>query len=139
MWGQEAAPSAAEQAERKKAQGNASFKKRKYKQAAAAYGEAIALQPTNHVLYANRCPHPPSHDPKASALCMPGLVARFLCASGLRWRWLLVGRAAAHSCLGDWEASAKDAAACVEREPSFAKGWFRCDKPKPVHLILVAS
>ena len=58
VWGQEAAPSAAEQAERKKAQGNASFKKRKYKQAAAAYGEAIALQPTNHVLYANRCPHP---------------------------------------------------------------------------------
>ena len=69
----------------------------------------------------------------------PGFVARFLCASGLRRRWLLVGRAAAHSCLGDWEASAKDAAACVEREPSFAKGWFRCDKPKPVHLIIGAS
>ena len=69
----------------------------------------------------------------------PGFVARFLCASGLRWRWLLAGRAAAHSCLGDWEASAKDAAACVEREPSFAKGWFRCDKPEPVRLILGAS
>ena len=82
MRGQEAAPSAAEQAERKKAQGNASFKKRKYKQAAAAYGEAIALQPTNHVLYANRCatrshPQNPPRMTRKHLRYMPGFVARF--------------------------------------------------------------
>ena len=86
------APSPEERAEREKARGNAAFKKRRYKQAIGAYGEAIRLQPSNHVLWANR--------------------------------------AAAHGCAGDWEASASDAAACVEREPSFVKGWFRLAKAR---------
>ena len=86
------APSPEERAEREKARGNAAFKKRRYKQAIGAYGEAIRLQPSNHVLWANR--------------------------------------AAAHGCLGDWEASASDAAACVEREPAFVKGWFRLAKAR---------
>lgn len=86
------APSLEEQVERKKARGNAAFKKRRYKQAITAYGEAIQLQPANHVLWANR--------------------------------------SAAYGCAGDWEASASDAATCVEREPAFVKGWFRLAKAR---------
>lgn len=88
----EPAPSVEERAEREKARGNAAFKKRRYKQAISAYGEAIRLQPSNHVLWANR--------------------------------------SAAHGCAGDWEAAASDAAACVEREPAFVKGWFRLAKAR---------
>jgi tetratricopeptide (TPR) repeat protein len=87
-----APPSAEERAETQKARGNAAFKKRRYKQAIGSYGEAIRLQPANHVLWANR--------------------------------------AAAHGCVGDWEASALDAQACVEREPGFVKGWFRLAKAR---------
>ena len=94
------APSPEERAEREKARGNAAFKMKRYKQAIKAYGEAINLQPGNHVLWANR--------------------------------------AAAHGCAGDWEASAADASACVEREPSFVKGWFRLAKAR-VQLKQVGS
>jgi len=43
-----------EQANALKAQANAQFSAKNYPEATKLYGEAIALDPTNHVLYSNR-------------------------------------------------------------------------------------
>lgn len=42
------------QANALKAQANAQFSAKNYPEATKLYGEAIALDPTNHVLYSNR-------------------------------------------------------------------------------------